>query len=544
MSMFLSAGVYSKEKDISDIVATVATSSAALVGYSAKGPTDAITLITSDQQFINMYGIPDPSSGHYMHYAALAYLEKGNVLYCLRVVNGAKYGGVDIMHSTSLEVNAALLAGKLTDTFSAESGLLADTVFQIIGKDQGLWNNRIGITITNVKGGSDLVPTDQYTFVINVFWQDDDGNWAQVESWKVSRKNKIDGFGKQLYLEEKINGMSNYIRVADSALADTYLPRVQVDMLVFAQGDDGSDISSSDLINGWDEFINPDVVDIRLLINGGETVKAVQQEMLTVAETRADCVAIFDMPWDSLSSVTAMTTFRDSTQNFDSSYGTMPGGWVQIYDKYNDMLVGVPPSGYIAAQCAYNDFAGKVWTAPAGSNRGQLNVLGIVGPNGNLVFSEGDRDVLYVDGINPLQTFRGGGQVIWGQKTLQRKASASDRLNVRRLLIVIEKAMAISLRPFVFEINDEVTRFRTEAMLNSYLEDLSAQGAFQTEGGDQGFHVVCDETNNTSAVIARNELAVDVFVKPSRAAEFIQLQTINSPLGTTFNELIARGVAQ
>jgi hypothetical protein len=191
---------------------------------------------------------------------------------------------------------------------------------------------------------------------------------------------------------------------------------------------------------------------------------------------------------------------------------------------------------------AYNDYVGKPWTAPAGSNRGRLNVLGISGPTGDLVFTEGQRDVLYVDGINPLQTFKGGGQVIWGQKTLQKKASALDRVNVRRLLIIIEKAMAISLRDFVFEPNDEVTRFRVEALLNSYLEDLSAQGAFQTEGGDQGFHVVCDETNNTSTIIDRNELHVDVFVKPSRAAEFIQLQTIITATGASFEELIARGV--
>jgi phage tail sheath protein FI len=119
-----------------------------------------------------------------------------------------------------------------------------------------------------------------------------------------------------------------------------------------------------------------------------------------------------------------------------------------------------------------------------------------------------------------------------------------DRINVRRLLIVIEKAMAISLRPFVFEPNDDTTRFRVEALLNSYLDDLSAQGAFQTEGGDKGFNVICDETNNTGVVIDQNELKVDVFVKPIRTAEFIQLQTIITSTGASFEELISRGVGK
>jgi len=148
-----------------------------------------------------------------------------------------------------------------------------------------------------------------------------------------------------------------------------------------------------------------------------------------------------------------------------------------------------------------------------------------------------------VDQINPLQIFSGSSPRIWGQKTLQKKGSATDRINVRRLLIVIEKSMAISLRQFVFEPNDEITRFRIEALLNSYLGDLSAQGAFQTEGEDQGFHVVCDGTNNTAVVIDDNELRVDVFVKPSRAAEYIHLQTIVTATGASFEELIARGVA-
>lgn len=541
MSIYLSPGVYSNEKDLSDIITRVATASAALVGYSVKGSVDEIKLITSDQQFIDEYGEPDPDSGHYFHYAALGFLGKGNTLYCLRVVNGALYGGVDIQKSDSVEVNAAFATGKSSRTFAASSGFLTETALQIIGVNPGVWNNKIGITITDVKDGSDAVVTDQYTFKINVYSQDADGNWSQVESWKVSRKRKYDGYGKQLYLVDKINGVSKYIYVLDSALADTVLPKAQATRLEFGGGSDGSEISSSQLVSGWDEFDNPDRIDVRILINGGETALAVQTEMKTIAESRADCVAVLDIPWASLASTGAMTTFRDTL--FDSSYCSLYAGWSQIYDSYNDVVIDVPSSGYVAAQYAYNDYAGKAWTAPAGDNRGVLDILSVTGPTGKLVFTEGERDTLYQKQINPLQIFSGASPRIWGQKTMQKKGSATDRINVRRLLIVIEKSMAISLRQFVFEPNDEVTRFRIEALLNSYLGDLSAQGAFQTEGGDQGFHVVCDETNNTATVIDNNELRVDVFVKPIRAAEYIRLQTVVTASGASFEELIARGVA-
>ena len=543
MSIYVSPGIYSSELDLSDIVPRVATAPAAIVGYSAKGDVNNIRLITSDQQFIEQYGEPDPSSGHYFHYSALAYLAKGNALYCLRVHNGALWGGVNIMKSTSSYSNAALSAGQSSDSFTAASGYLTDTLFQILGADPGVWDDRIGIKIQNVKDGTETVATDQYTFEIVVYWQDDDGNWSQVELWKVSRKKKVDGFGKQLYLEDKVNGYSNYIIVKDNtSLADTVVPKSQSTRLDLNGGDDGSAISASDLVTGWGEFDNPDDVDVRILINGGETSVTVQTKIRDVAEDRADCIAVLDVPYASTDSSTSMLTFRNTTQNFNTSYAALYTIWPKIHDGYNDLLIRVPPSGYVAAQYAYNDYVQQVWFAPAGPNRGVLDgVLECTKTNGKPL-SQGDRDVLYPAQINPLQTFRGEGHMIYGQKTLQKKTSALSSVNVRRLLIVLEKAMSISLRSFVMEPNNDLTRFRVEALLNNYLSDLSAQGAFQTEAGDQGFHVVCDTTNNTSQVIDSGELRVDVFVKPSRAAEYIRLRTIVTTSGASFEELIARGV--
>jgi len=541
MSIYLSPGVYSQERDLSDIVQRVASAPAALVGYSAKGDTSSILLMTTDQQFLEEYGEPDPSSGHYFHYAALAYLKKSNSLYTLRVDNGALWGGVNIMATTSSEVNAGFGTGHSSTTFSEPSGFSGEVVFQILGKNPGVWDNRVGVIIQNSKTGSDLIPTDQYTFEIVVYWQDGDGNWAQVELWKVSRKSKVDGYGKQLYLEDKINGVSKYIYVSDSVLADTVLPTEQATRLDMTGGSDGSAISASDVVSGWTDFTNPDSVDVRILINGGETDVTVQTAMRDVAEARMDCIAVLDMPYASTSSAVSMNTFRTTTQNFNTSYAALYSPWPKIHDAYNDILLQVPPSGYVAAQYAYNDQVSAVWNAPAGPNRGVLDDVLEVTLSTGAILSEGDRDLLNPNQVNVLQTFRGEGHMIYGQRTLQRKLSALSFVNVRRLLIVLEKSMAVSLRPFVEEPNSALTRFRVEAMLVEYLDQLSAQGAFQTEGGDRGYSVVCDETNNTPAIIDSGELRVDVFVKPSRAVEFIRLQTVITSTRASFEELHARG---
>lgn len=537
MSFLMSPGVYLQERDYSEYISSVASASAALVGYSDKGSL-GVKLITTPQQFIDEYGYPDPSTGHYFHYAAMAYLARGNVLYCQRVENGALYGGVQIMASTSGQSNAAFALGQSTAAIDLGSGYNDDVLFQVKGVNPGAWNDSISVKIQNILDDTADEVTDQYTFEIAVYWTDAEGNSSLVETWKVSRKTKLDGYGKQLYLEDKINGFSSYICVADNTeIADTVLPKAQATALVFDGGSDGSDITASDVSTGWDTFANPNDIDVRILINGGETSTVVQAKMQLIAETRYDCVAIFDTPWDSCATPADTVTFRSTTQNINSSYCCLWSPWVYINDQYNGFQLYVPPSGYIAAQWAYNDYVQYPWYAPFGFNRGiLLNVLGV-----SDVYTEGERDVLYPNQVNSVQMFRGEGIVLWGNKTLQKKQSALSSINVRRSLIVIEKSMAISLRQFVGEPTSELTWFRIEAMLNEYLGMLASQGAFQSNANDPGYKVICDSTNNTAAIIDTNTIMVDVFVKPVRCAEYIRLRVNVLSTGIQVEELIARG---
>jgi len=542
MGNYISAGVYSQEKDLSTIVPAIATSSAAIVGYSVKGPTDA-TLITNSQQFISKYG--EPVLNNYFHYSALAFLENGNILYCKRVINGALYAGISIVNEDSSDDNAGFAVGQSAADFYDDS-TVSDEIFSIFAENQGLWGNNIKIIIKDVNNlyydeddEHACEVADQYTFVIEVYYPDNDGNYSLVESWKVSRKTKTDGYNKQVYLEDVINGYSSYIRVADNTdVADTVLPKENASTYIQATGGvNGSEATASQIAAAWSDFENPSDIDVRILIAGGYTTATVASAIVAIAEARKDCIAVLDTSYSNLASAQTITDWRRDDLNINSSYAALYAPWVKINDPYNDKVVTVPPSGFVASQYAYNDSVEEAWWAPAGFNRGLLNVLAL-----SDIFTKGERDTLYKYQVNPLQTFRGQGNVIWGQKTLQVKPSALDRVNVRRLLIVLEKEVSTSLQTFLFEPNSELTRFRITAMLDEYMDNLSAKGAFQTELGDKGYLNVCSTTNNTPAVIDRNELHVDIFVKPIRSAEFIQLQTIITTTGVSFNELITKGV--
>lgn len=541
MPIYRSPGVYTLEKDLSNLIAPLPSSSAALVGYSAKGDVDNVVLITSPQQFIEEYGKPDPSSGHYFHYAALDYFRGGSQLYCLRVTNGALYGGAYIMASSSSEENQGFSTGLGGKDLVIPSGMETDVLFQVTGTNPGVWNNRVAVTVTDINDGSAEEVSDRYTFTLSVYYQDDDGVWSEVESFIVSRQKKLSGTGKQLYLETRINGISKYIWVTDNTdIVDTVLPKEQQNRLTLTGGDNGLSVSPSHIVNGWDSFADREKIVVGLLINGGETDVSVQTKMKEIAESRKDCIALLDVPYDSCFSTSDILHFRNEIQNFNSSYCALYAPWVTIRDSFNDLLIDVPPSGCVAGAIANSDRVGNVWDAPAGEERGVLDVLNV----SPIIFSQADRDALYSAGVNPIQKFHGRGIFIYGQKTLQKKNSALNRINVRRLVNAIKQDCSEALRAFILgpNTNSEITRFRVRATLEQYFDLLSARGAFQLEGGDKGYRVVCDEMNNTPEVIDNNELHVDIFIKPARTVEFIQLQAIITTTGASFQELISRGL--
>lgn len=212
----------------------------------------------------------------------------------------------------------------------------------------------------------------------------------------------------------------------------------------------------------------------------------------------------------------------------NSNYSAIYGNWVKAYDAYSDKFTWLPASGYVGAIFARTDTATQPWIAPAGLNRGVINNIVDIAFNPN----QKQRDFLYTISINPIVNFSGDGYVVFGQKTLQAKPSAFDRINVRRLFVTLERAVQNSVKYFVFEPNTEFTRTRLKNTITPIFEL-----AKNTEGL-YDYLIVCDERNNTPDLIDRNELAVDIYIKPIRAAEFILVNFIATRTGQNFQELI------
>lgn len=529
-------GVTVNELDLSGLTPNLSTTTAAIVAPSDKGSLER-KLITSGRAFIDEYG--KPVAGKYFHYSALAFLQQGNQLYCRRVPGtDTLYGGVWIEKAGGSLASAALTLGSADATYATidATGTYTDNLFFIVGKNPGAWNNAISVTVV-------LNTQDASWFDITVSYTEKNIT-REVEKWTVSRKAQLDGDGNQMYLETRINGYSKYILVVDNSEAnnpgsgevETVMPELPVATLDFEKGANGTAASDANIALAWNDFANTNDIDVRILINAGYTAGAVQLAMKAVAIARKDCIAVLDLPLTSCGTdAAAMVAARDII-NYDSSYCALYGPWVKDFDAYNGGIKTLPPSGFVAAMYAYNDYVGNVWTSPAGSNRGMLNVAGTT-----LALNTGDIAALMTAQVNPIVKFSGQGIKIWGDLTMQIKSSALGLVPVRRLLITLEKTISTVLKDYIYEPNNAELRLRITSIIEEYLSIISAQGGFQTEGGDAGYKVVCNEVNNTPASIDREELHVDVFVKPSKSAKYIELTMIVTTTGSSFEELIAGG---
>ena len=297
-------------------------------------------------------------------------------------------------------------------------------------------------------------------------------------------------------------------------------------------GVDGSDASDAadaeDIVTALGEFDNPEEIDINLLfaegVNGDTTI---HNEVIRIAGTaRKDCVG-FVSPDTTAASASDVTGDLD----YNSSYIVQDSSAVYVYNKYNDSYRYIPANGHIAGLCARTDDTNDPWFSPAGYNRG--NLLGVTKLKWNPKKSE--RDTLYKAGINPIISEPGQGILLFGDKTAQSKPSAFDRINVRRLFIVLEKAIATASKYQLFELNDEFTRAMFRNMTEPFLRDVKGRR------GINDFLVVCDETNNTGSVIDANRFVADIYIKPARSINFITLNFIATRTGVEFSEIVGTG---
>jgi hypothetical protein len=374
---------------------------------------------------------------------------------------------------------------------------------------------------------------------------------APIEVWpNLSRATDAKtADGASIYYKTAINQNSRYVwwandrvgAVSNTAENIASSSNARPLTLSFAGGQDGASEATVNIgvvASAYDLFKLKETVDISLVIAGKPRGGAANTQLGNylidnIADLRKDCV-VFISPDDSIvrnnpgNEASALVTWRNSVR--DSTYAVLDSGYKYIYDRYNDVYRYVPLNGDIAGLAARSDNLTDPWFSPAGFNRGQIrNII-------KLRFnpSQADRDLMYKNAINPVVSFPGQGTVLFGDKTATSKPSAFDRLNVRRLFITVEKAISEAAKFSLFEFNDEFTRSQFVNLITPYLRDV------QSRRGITDFLVVCDGTNNTGEVIDRNEFIGDIYIKPSRSINFIQLNFVAVRTGVEFSTVVGR----
>tara|TARA_Y100000296_G_scaffold23772_1_gene28094 strand:- start:860 stop:2773 length:1914 start_codon:yes stop_codon:yes gene_type:complete len=459
-----------------------------------------------------------------------AELNPGDIL----VLNGEQVKVSTITNSTSLTVRTNHVAGASANA-SVERRW---EYYNFVNVAPGT-----GDTATQFGGTNDE---------IHVVVVDEDGEFTGVvdtvlevyDAVSMATDAKLED-GSTNYYKNVIAQKSNYIRwmdhptslsnllSGDAIATATFGTDGKNETHSLAAGARGAAPSAGNLQTGYDFFKDTEDVDVSFLLGASVTSATAIHMINLIAESRKDCIVCLsperaDVVNNSGSEHTDSITFRDTLPS--SSYAVLDSGWKYMLDKYNDVFRFVPLNGDTAGLMVQTDIARDPWWSPAGYNRG--NVKSAVKLAYNPIKAE--RDLLYKNGINPVVQFPGQGTVLFGDKTLLAKPSAFDRINVRRLFIVLEKAIATAAKFTLFEFNDEFTRAQFKNLVEPFLRDV------QGRRGIIDFRVVCDESNNTAEVIDRNEFIGDIYVKPSRSINYIQLNFVAVRTGVEFSEIVGR----
>jgi phage tail sheath protein FI len=343
------------------------------------------------------------------------------------------------------------------------------------------------------------------------------------------------------YYPDVIYNKSSYIYWMDhnssgsnwgsAASGTTFTDVTTVSNVSLQSGSDGTAATTAQKLSAYQKFADAETVDVGLIMAGNGDATHIDN-LITIAENRKDAVVFCSPERSDVAGVADANNQKNNVIAFfnairSSSYVVFDSGYKYMYDRYNDMYRYVPLNGDLAGLSARTDLVADAWFSPAGLNRGIIR--GAV----KLAFNptKAQRDELYRARVNPVTTFPGQGTVLFGDKTGLSAPSAFDRINVRRLFITLEKAVATASKFQLFEFNDEFTRANFRNIVEPFLREV------QGRRGITDFLVVCDETNNTGEVIDRNEFIAEIFVKPARSINFITLQFIATRTGVSFDEV-------
>lgn len=445
--------------------------------------------------------------------------------------------------------------GTIVLSFAEPYALSDATTANTINRYWEFWN-----VVDSAPGTSEYVQQFGNTSAkdeIHVVVVDDDGKFSGVPGTilevfrSLSRATDAKGEGGEfVYYKDAINKNSQYVWFAghrsgagaNTALLISSSSNNKPYNKAFVGGFDGLDegsVAIGKVMRAYDKFISAEDFDISLLMvgkaRGGTHGEQLANYLIdNIAEVRKDLVVFASPDKNDVVNNTGGDEDQDVVQFRNvlrsTSYALLDSGYKYMYDKYNDVYRWIPLNGDTAGLTARTEMTNDAWWSPAGFNRGQIKNVVKLAWNPN----QAERDVLYKSGVNPVVAFPGEGIILYGDKTLLAKPSAFDRINVRRLFIVLEKAISRAAKYTLFEFNDDFTRALFVNLVTPYLRTV------QGRRGITDFRVICDSTNNTGDVIDRNEFVGDIYIKPARAINFIQLNFIAVRTGVEFSEIVGQ----
>lgn len=577
MGFLVSPGVEVKEIDLTDIIPAQSTSIGGYAGHFRWGPIGEVVTVSSEKELARIFGAPSSEDAtlERSFLEAAAFLKYSNNLKVVRA-NAATALNSYSSHGDDSPESAGFTISTVTELESNQAAL--NTLgAHVVARYAGVLGNSLRVHVVNeenydsqpasVRGSLQFKPgTSDFALdltggtVINdevsVVVVDNGGLFSGVkgeilevhEGLSIARNAK-NQFGESNYWADFVNTNSSLIFGVKDTSTDPEITSVSTDLgaiswlgddspgetyVELAGGADASTYTNATVVTALELLEDSETVEVNLLFafedSGGET----DAKIKTIADSRKDLVgfisaplAVKDLTSDS-SKKTSITTHFDAISS--SSYIVFDSTPAYVYNKYRDAFAFIQLHGHIAGLCAATDDAADTWFSPAGLNRGQLRGVTRLAYNPK----KADRDELYQKRINPVVTLPGQGTVLFGDKTALTKPSAFDRINVRRLFITIEKAIATASKFQLFELNDTFTRSTFRNAIEPFLRDV------QGRRGITDFRVVCDETNNGSAVVDANRFVADIFIKPTRSINFVTLNFVATRTGISFEELIGR----
>jgi phage tail sheath protein FI len=569
-----SPAIVVKEIDLTGVVPNVQSTTGAFVGNFRWGPVRQATLVDTETTLASTFATPNTTNAADFLSAAY-YLRYSSSLFVVREIDSSAY------NANAAGLSAVVVRNKdhfdsLDGTFGSDSGDTNTGAW--IARFPGALGNSLRVSICPVGSDSSGTYFSQWTYVAqfdgapgtsayasarsgandecHVVVVDEDGLFTGTPGTILERYAYVslasdakNADGSTNYVKDVINNGSSYIYLATfegtlgpltnagTAASGTTYSASATDPITtsLTAGADSGTLGTAQYATGFDLFEDADTITVDFLIAPGLAASANQvtvvNDLVSIAgTTRKDCVVVTSPNREAVvNAATPVATSIITTDQFTrSSYLVVSNNYLKVYDKYNDQYIFIADASSVAGIMAASDLSAAPWFSPAGQRRGA--VLGVTG----LAYSatKAERDTLYKAGVNPIANIPGQGTLLFGDKTFLARPSAFDRINVRRLFLTMERAIAIAARNVMFEFNDEFTRAEFVNIVEPFLREI------QGRRGITDFRVVCDESNNTAAVVDRNEFIANIFIKPARSINYVTLNFVAVRTGVDFEEVV------